>query len=158
MTAVSEPFPDIEIYVKGVASTDIEPWLQQHFGVTVISSGTSYLLTYQDVSSECLVVPNAVSGDFTSIWFKSNNTPWETDLDCANSAYAFFKKEIRCSAGSWEGEADGENESTTHNDEHDRGNEDENDHVNDHEDHENDHENSGWLRIDSNGTTTISWH
>jgi hypothetical protein len=141
-----EAFPDIEIYVKRVATADIESWLKQHFTVEVLATDASYLLTYQELTCECLVVPNAVSGGFTSIWFKSNNTPWQTDLDCAESAYEFLKAEIRCSAGSWEAE---------------QGEEDNVDTAQNHgarDNASNAGDDSGWLKIDSNGTTTITWH
>ena len=57
---------------------------------------------------ECIILLKATKGGYTSVWFKSNDTNWNTDKDCAVDAFKFFApNEIRCSTGGWEGEDEG---------------------------------------------------
>lgn len=55
----------------------------------------------------CNISENVAKGGFTSVWFKTNETPWENDHECAVSAFDYFQIETRCSTGGWEGEDDG---------------------------------------------------
>lgn len=104
LTIMTENFPDIEIYVKQVKPAAIENWLRQHFDIVRHESKDhSHRLTLSsddDTTIECLMVENAVKG-FTSIWFKSADTPWQTDRDCALDAATALDCEVRCSTGPW---------------------------------------------------------
>tara|TARA_B100000029_G_C17309863_1_gene863967 strand:- start:63 stop:416 length:354 start_codon:yes stop_codon:yes gene_type:complete len=102
---MSDLFPDIEIYIKDVTDSVILGWLQNHFDVT--PRKRTVTLTRGSETTECLIVPDAAKGGFTSVWFKSNHTPWKTDLDCAREAHKFMQKEVRCSAGSWSNKEEG---------------------------------------------------
>jgi hypothetical protein len=98
-------FPDIEIYVKEVDVASIIDWLEQHFRVVdrrTREHAHTIRLALNDSSIKCLVVEKAVKGGFTSIWFKSAETPWQTDRECAKDAVAFLHCEVRCNAGSWD--------------------------------------------------------
>ena len=46
------------------------------------------------------MLENAVKG-YTSLWFKQNHTPWDTDIDCARSAFDYLQREVRASTGAW---------------------------------------------------------
>lgn len=106
---MSDRFPDIEIYIKRPALADLLAWLQRRFGaVEILRHGDSLTCMLGEEPVECVIVENAVKGGFTSLWFKSQSTPWTTDRDCAVEALAEFGLEIRCSTGSWQEEADSE--------------------------------------------------
>lgn len=101
-----ETYPDIEIYVRRAESDAIVDWLDERFGVENRStSGKSLACELSNPSMTCIIVEHAV-GDFTSVWFKSGNTPWHTDADCGREAFARLGVEIRCSTGPWQEGAD----------------------------------------------------
>ena len=51
---------------------------------------------------EVMITPKAAGKAYTSIWFKSDKTPWPSDLSCANNFLQKFDTEVRCSAESWQ--------------------------------------------------------
>lgn len=128
---MSESFPDIEIYLKRPALEDIEAWLDDRFGITGSGNrgdGQVFWLG-ADPEIECVVIENVVKGGYTSVWFRSDATPWATDRDCALEAFARLGVEVRASAGAWEEEnedADGA----------DRG---------------------GWYRVTEAGESRVNW-
>lgn len=98
-------YPDIEIYVKDVTFKDIDDWLKLHFTQverkhteTKKSEARSHWLVD---GSEVIAFGNAIA-KYSSIWFKQNNSPWDTDLDCAHTACKELNTQIRCSNSSWE--------------------------------------------------------
>ena len=106
---IAESYPDIEIYIKNVTPDAVMSWLKQHFQTE--AAAPKPVLSYQGQSVECLIVPDAVADGtrdgFTSVWFKANQTPWLSDIDCARDAFQFFSVEVRCTTGSWEADKDG---------------------------------------------------
>ena len=101
-----ERFPDLEIYLKRVPPHDILAWLKTIFDeVQVLTTEPSTQCLVDQMA--CTISENVAKGGYTSLWFKSNATPWLSDLDCARAAFDHFGGEIRCSTGGWEGEDDG---------------------------------------------------
>lgn len=104
-----EHFPDIEIYLKRPEASDVDAWLLSHFDINARSTrgNTETLeLAWRGSELECVIVPKAVKGGYTSVWFKSANTPWSNDKECAIDAFKHLAVEVRCSRGSWEEGAD----------------------------------------------------
>lgn len=101
------PFPDIEIYLKRPDMPALLAWLEATIGpVEAITQGDTSTVTLGADGTEpltCIIVSNAVKGGYTSVWFKSNQTPWATDRDCALAAWAALQIEVRCSNGGWDG-------------------------------------------------------
>ena len=98
-------YPDIEIYAKDIDFKQIEDWLSKHFKsverkdvVTKKSEARIHLLADGE---EVLVFGNAM-GKYSSIWFKKNTSPWDTDVDCARNACKELDTQIRCSNSGWE--------------------------------------------------------
>ena len=98
-------YPDIEIYAKDITFVQVEEWLAKHFTkverkdvITKKSEARIHLLVDGD---EVLVFGNAIS-KYSSIWFKKNNSPWNTDLDCARIACKELNTQVRCSNSGWE--------------------------------------------------------
>ncbi|MBV1877261.1 MAG: hypothetical protein KUG79_06440 [Pseudomonadales bacterium] len=118
---MNEPFPDLEIYLKGVSPEMALVWLQTHFKLLDLNKdkNSHYCSLNSDQNSssdqsnmECLINAKAAKGGFISLWFKQNKTQWPTDKDCAEVAFDYFIEqddqiEVRCSTGGWEGQDDG---------------------------------------------------
>lgn len=107
-------FPDLEIYLKRVPANDIIEWLNTVFDdvrvMTEPSSTPTQALSTKCIIQQtmaCTISENVAKGGFTSVWFKTNETPWGNDHECAISAFEHFQIETRCSTGGWEGEDDG---------------------------------------------------
>lgn len=111
MTAQQNAQPDLEIYIKNLDNEQLLQWLKTSFDVTdetaikQIEMGKARTYTaklfYGDEPLELSITPCAAGKAFTSIWFKSSHTPWQSDLECAESALATIDTEVRCSAESW---------------------------------------------------------
>ena len=101
------PFPDIEIYLKRPNLPALLAWLEAAIGpVEASTQGDTSTVTLGAGGPEpltCIIVSNAVKGGYTSVWFKTNQTPWATDRDCALAAWAALQIEVRCSNGGWDG-------------------------------------------------------
>ncbi|MGI9283491.1 MAG: hypothetical protein ACR2PX_28250 [Endozoicomonas sp.] len=100
---------DIEIYAKDLSLEMIQKWLTAHFDtVETLGSGKKvhdFLLHGQEGSTPIMIVEGAVGKAWTSIWFKSNKTPWSDDIACAKSLNNFAKCRVRANAAPW---SDGE--------------------------------------------------
>lgn len=103
--------PDIEIYLPTEDSQQIIDWLASVFEqLEVTHRGNKGNLRGSAVlkgsTTEFMWLPRA-EGNFGSLWFKQNNTPWDTDLDCARQAHQELELSVRCAPAGWQ---DGEPE------------------------------------------------
>ena len=101
---MSERQPDIEIYLKRPAFDDISAWLQTHFDINAVTpQGPDNLLdlSFNNQRLQCLIIARVAKGGYASVWFKQNNTPWRSDLECAEDAHVLLDVETRCSVGGW---------------------------------------------------------
>lgn len=100
---------DIEIYYKGKDLTLVEKWLTKHFGEisgpTTLGVFQQYQVTFQDQPLLIKVWPK-VAKNYSSIWFDSNATPWESDIACAQDFFAHTNTNVRCVKGTWQQEED----------------------------------------------------
>lgn len=104
---MNDRFPDIEIYIKRPELSDVIAWLERRFGsVKKEARGEALVCRLGVENIECVIVSNAVKGGYMSAWFKSTDTPWSSDRECALEASLEFGLEVRCSAGSWEEDND----------------------------------------------------
>jgi hypothetical protein len=101
--------PDIEIYIKTRPLAGIENWLST-LGQECVSSVSSepsgnktheYTLTIDGESIPVFVHEKAAGKAWTSVWFQSDKTPWEKDLDCARVASLALQAQVRCIATGW---------------------------------------------------------
>ena len=110
----SDRYPDIEIYIQQVKLPELVDWLTSRLEVSSIEEkGKSTVLMLMNTNDDdiiangtsmvCTIVPEAVEGNFTSVWITPNNTEWLTDRDFAREAHNHFQLETRCSTGSWDG-------------------------------------------------------
>ena len=98
--------PDIEVYIKECSIEAIIDWLNSVFdevkthdpldkasiNLTCIAGNNSIPLT---------LYTGAAGKLYTSLWFQSENTPWETDIDCAMALANALGNEVRCATNSW---------------------------------------------------------
>ena len=93
---------DIEIYAKSLPLEVILDWLKSSFdSVETVQSGKVVHDFLLDGSIPLMIVENAVGKAWTSIWFKSPETPWADDRFCARSLQAFAKCRVRANAAPW---------------------------------------------------------
>jgi hypothetical protein len=121
---MSRRFPDLEIYIKRVDVEAVTAWLQSNFTLVRTETTSEHTVCHlqsndkpgkpglsDQADMQCVILQKAVKGGYVSVWFKQNNTAWDTDRDCAEQAYAYFSAlgdtEIRCSTGGWLGEDEG---------------------------------------------------
>lgn len=96
--------PDIEIYIKQRPISAIESWLgtlgelSQAFSQGAVHE---YTLTVSGVQIPVMVHEKVAGKAWTSIWFKSDQTPWAVDLDCARVAAVALDTQVRCIASGW---------------------------------------------------------
>ncbi|MCG8609732.1 MAG: hypothetical protein MI864_04270 [Pseudomonadales bacterium] len=102
----TERQPDIEIYIKNTSLNAIQNWLGSIFhSIETLKSGKQSLelsCNYQDTKFPVTILEAAAGKKYTSVWFKSNATPWQDDLECARAAYQALESEVRCSNGGWQ--------------------------------------------------------
>lgn len=96
---------DIEIYIHKGSPDRINGWLQSVFGVAPVPQSSpggkhshAYRIICQDIEIPVLLI---VQGAWTSVWFNSDRTPWESDLACAQAAAQTLGTRARCTDGGW---------------------------------------------------------
>ena len=97
---------DIEIYVSGKETGTLEAWLGEalvDFAVTRREKNQVPAQATGDDGStlSILLIANVSRSGYSSLWIKENNSPWDTDLACAQAAYDSLQCNIRCTAGGW---------------------------------------------------------
>ena len=101
--------PDIEIYLREDHLDDLVDWLGREIGPVELQSPSG--LTQRGILSGAHPIPVMIvrkaAGKWASVWFDSDQSPWETDADCARAIHAGTGHEVRCSVGGWT-ESDGE--------------------------------------------------
>ena len=98
--------PDIEIYIKNTSVEKITAWLSQRLD-KIHALGNKGLLhqftgEYQQHTFEIVIHERALGKAWLSVWFQTDQTPWEVDLDCAREASIELKAQVRCIASGWQ--------------------------------------------------------
>lgn len=98
--------PDIEIYLKDCSVSDIENWLKSISETFFCSftQGTTheYSITMNGHTVPVMLHEKVAGKAWSSVWFKSDKTPWAIDIDCARVASAQLDKQVRCIASGWQ--------------------------------------------------------
>lgn len=100
---------DLEIYVRDLQPERLIAWLETHFDVLdeppAETGARPGLLKgrarYLNHSVRITVYPEAFGKAFSSVLLEGESLPWNSDLDCARSAWRAMEGEIRCSPGEW---------------------------------------------------------
>lgn len=102
--------PDIEIYLRDDHVDELIHWLGHDLGQLSLHAPAGLtqrgVLKVTQATIPVMIVRKA-AGKWASIWFESDQTPWDADLDCARAVHSALNREVRCSVGGWT-ESDGE--------------------------------------------------
>ena len=105
MTEENQQLPDLEIYVEGDDIEAMVAWIQTALTDSDVDNqnkqGAKLTCRYQGEEFPAIIVKNAGSTGFSSIWFDTRLLPWEDDLDCAKAAYEALGKTVRCIESVW---------------------------------------------------------
>ncbi len=97
---------DIEIYAKNLTLDTIIHWLSDHFShVIIIKQGHrvhDLHVRYGRENTPVMIVEHAAGKAWSSIWFKTTNTPWEGDQQCAESLNNVVHCCVRFNAIPWQ--------------------------------------------------------
>ncbi|WP_100641107.1 hypothetical protein [Marinobacter salexigens] len=105
---------DLEIYIRDLEAGAVARWLESHVeqlelddsNITSVIKGTAF---FSDSFLKITLYPQAFGKRFTSLLIEGERLPWNSDLECARSAWRALESEVRCSPGEWkEGEAIGD--------------------------------------------------
>ncbi|MEH6445144.1 MAG: hypothetical protein V7784_14715 [Oceanospirillaceae bacterium] len=106
--------PDLEIYIKSRSGEEVINWLQTICKEVTELSCTDHSnelrVIFSDGYVDCSLQQKVSGKAWSSLWFKNNETPWATDLDCALQASKQMGTQIRCIKASWSDTEDKENE------------------------------------------------
>lgn len=98
--------PDIEIYLKDTDQEAVHAWL-----TTAFKHCSDWRRKGSLARCDCDGIEvtwyNKAVGSWHSLLFASSATPWDSDLACAQAAFAALAVETRCAPSSWQ-ETDGE--------------------------------------------------
>lgn len=98
--------PDIEIYIKSRSLEQILAWLEQlsESPQAVETAGSTHHLSciIKGQTIPVMIHERALGKAWTSLWFRSDATPWERDLDCAEEASQALDTQVRCIVSGWE--------------------------------------------------------
>lgn len=99
---------DLEIYVRDLQPGMISDWLTTHLeslNLPDTEPGGRPLKgkgQYKGHTVRISLYPGAFGKRYTSVVLEAETLPWDTDLDCARSAWGSVQTEIRCSQGEWQ--------------------------------------------------------
>jgi hypothetical protein len=117
-------YPDIEIYLADTTNDEIVDWLAAILSDINLTGSSPdkgtwhYSARYLNRRGETeirFIIVEKANADFTSLWFKTGQTPWSSDLECARAAADHFSGEIRCSPGPWNPDQDNDEWISIHN-------------------------------------------
>ena len=97
---------DLEIYIRDLEPGAVSGWLEGQLDqlalddsdVSHVVKGTAY---YRGERLRITLYPGAFGKRFTCLLLEGEVLPWNSDLDCARSAWRSMDTEIRCSPGDW---------------------------------------------------------
>lgn len=97
---------DIEVYVLSCTTEKIMTWLEEEFRFVKKSTPsklcTKVVINFNNQNINVTILEQAAGKRFTSIWFESDQTPWENDISCAKQVFKSLGCEVRCNYQGWE--------------------------------------------------------
>lgn len=98
---------DLEIYVRDLEADAVSQWLGNHLDElelddSDVSSVMKGSALYDGTRIRITLYPGAFGKRYTSLVIEGDALPWNSDLDCARSAWRSMDTEIRCSSGEWQ--------------------------------------------------------
>ncbi|MBW0149127.1 hypothetical protein [Marinobacter arenosus] len=101
---------DLEIYIRDLPEGAVSRWLESQVDQLELDDSQVNSVVkgdglYEGERLKISLYPGAFGKRFTCLVLEGDNLPWNSDLECARSAWRAMDTEIRCSPGDWkEGE------------------------------------------------------
>ncbi|WP_336368048.1 hypothetical protein [Marinobacter sp. C2H3] len=97
---------DLEIYIRDLQPGAVSSWLAAHVdGLALDDSDPARVAKGQAMCEgaalRITLYPGAFGKRYTCVLLEGERVPWNSDLDCARSAWRAMDTEIRCSVGDW---------------------------------------------------------
>ena len=97
---------DLEIYIRDLEPEAVSGWLVGQLDqLSLDDSDVSKVVKgsgeYRQERLRISLYPGAFGKRFTCVLLEGEKLPWNTDLECARSAWRSMETEIRCSPGDW---------------------------------------------------------
>lgn len=97
---------DLEIYIRDLQPGAVSDWLDGQIdqlelndqNVSGVIKGQGF---YAGHRLSISLYPGAFGKRYTSLVIEGEALPWNSDLECARSAWRVLATEIRCSPGDW---------------------------------------------------------
>lgn len=100
-----ERHPDIEVYVKNGSVPQLIDWVQtQSSQIGPLNSAGNNHQFSAEINGHVIpvMIQERVAGKgWLSIWFRSDQTPWATDLECAKAISNALDTQTRCILNGW---------------------------------------------------------
>jgi len=90
---------DIEVFIRDRSVDEIRDWLATVCGPMSDFEEAGAALICRSEHAGYIITPRIEDGPFTSIWFSSKGTPWQTQLECARQAAQQMGVPVRCAPG-----------------------------------------------------------
>ena len=99
---------DLEIYIRDLAPGQLSAWLANHLDQLTLDDsdpsapamkGIGY---YCDYRIRISVYAGAFGKRYSCLVMEGESLPWNSDLECARSAWRSLETEIRCSQSEWQ--------------------------------------------------------
>ncbi|GAB3105895.1 hypothetical protein G8770_08430 [Aestuariicella hydrocarbonica] len=97
---------DIEIYIREPVLKRVLGWIKGVLGpleelpVDKSQKGVRMYRAQEQQPPIPIVVQTGIEGGpYVGIWFDSDKTPWESDVECAREAFAAFGLPVQCDPG-----------------------------------------------------------
>ncbi|WP_372966243.1 hypothetical protein [Marinobacter sp.] len=98
---------DLEIYIRDLEPGAVSRWIERQVDdvqlddadVASVAKGSA---VFNGRKLSITLYPGAFGKRFTSVVIEGAELPWNTDLECARSAWRMMGGEIRCSSGDWQ--------------------------------------------------------
>ena len=97
---------DIEIYIREPVLKRVLGWIKSRVGpleelpVDKSQKGVRIFRTLEHQPMIPIVIQTGIEdGPYVGVWFDSDATPWQSDVDCAREAFEAFGLPVQCDPG-----------------------------------------------------------
>lgn len=102
MTSDAPVSPDLELYLLKADTDRLQNWLVEQLGDMVTDNAGNGRFCWRHAATNMTVIyTEKAEKNFGCLWFKTNQTPWKNDLECARAIHAAMGVEVRCAASEW---------------------------------------------------------